>query len=100
MSNSTRDGGTTSKPFGEDFQWRWPESVMEMLRPLVATLRPRRTGKWDVDAFAIHTLYPGLRAPREIHDLDLTLSELPHTIKFWRNHAIITQEGSYSRDPH
>ncbi len=182
MSSSSSDGGKRSEALGEDFLWRWrdpghleahraefyldPESVLEMLRPLVAPLRPRRKGEgpaeapgltrlhedfelpavvgesglrevdpegsqsfwayrrgrsipshvclgeraptrfvclwgeWDADAFVIHTLYPGLRAPREIHDPELTLSDLPVSIEFWRNHAIITQEGSYSRDPH
>ena len=53
-------------------------------------------GWWEDEAFAIHTLYPGTTAPREIHDPDLAPSDLPHAIEFWRTHAIITEEGAYT----
>jgi hypothetical protein len=57
-------------------------------------------GAWEEDAFLIHTLYPGRRAPQEIHDPQIALSGLPESIEFWRTHAIITKEGSYSRTPY
>lgn len=57
-------------------------------------------GRWEPAAFVIHTLYPGRAAPREIHDPEVPLEELPAAIEFWRNHAIITKEGAYSRTPH
>lgn len=57
-------------------------------------------GRWELDAFVIHTLYPGRAAPREIHDPEIGLDELPGAIEFWRRHAIITKEGQYSRTPH
>lgn len=57
-------------------------------------------GWWAPDAFVIHTLYPGRRAPREIHDPDIELAQLPEAIEFWRTHAIITNEDSFSRTPY
>ncbi|MFP4551057.1 MAG: hypothetical protein ACLFNT_09650 [Spirochaetales bacterium] len=56
-------------------------------------------GTWEEDVFVIHTLYPGRRAPREIHDPEIALNDLSHAIEFWRLHAIITKEGSYSLTP-
>lgn len=46
--------------------------------------------------FVIHTLYPGRKAPREIHDPKLHPSEMKKAIDFWCNHAIITTKGEYS----
>ena len=53
-------------------------------------------GWWETGAFVIHTMYPGRIAPREIHDPEIPLDELPAAIEFWRNHAIVTEEGQYS----
>lgn len=47
-------------------------------------------GRWDSrDRFVLHTFYPGRPAPREIHDPEITLEELPVSIRFWTRHAII-----------
>lgn len=47
-------------------------------------------GFWqDEGTFVLHTLYPGRVAPREIHDPELPLSELPKALKFWTRHAIL-----------
>lgn len=56
-------------------------------------------GWWEPEAFVIHTIYPGRKAPREIHDPELTLSELPRAIEFWRAHAIIIEPGGYTAEP-
>ena len=53
-------------------------------------------GWWEPDAFIIHTIYPGKAAPREIHDPEIPLSELPAAIEFWRLHAIITAADGYT----
>ena len=65
----------------------------------VATRSVCLWGTWEADAFVIHTLYPGTRAPREIHDPEIQLSDLAKAIEFWRTHAIITKDGSYSSRP-
>lgn len=49
--------------------------------------------------FVIHTIYPGRKAPREIHDPELALSQLSEAIEFWRTHAIVTEEGAFSVEP-
>ncbi len=47
-------------------------------------------GHWDSsERFILHTFYPGRPAPREIHDPDITLEELPVSLRFWMRHAII-----------
>ncbi|MFW5694707.1 MAG: hypothetical protein ACOC47_01030 [Alkalispirochaetaceae bacterium] len=56
-------------------------------------------GAWKGSVFVIHTLYPGRRAPREIHDPQIRLEDLPAAIQFWSTHAIITKHGSYSHEP-
>ena len=56
-------------------------------------------GTWKGSVFEIHTLYPGTRAPREIHDPEIHLADLPAAIHFWSVHAIITKDGSYSHEP-
>lgn len=49
-------------------------------------------GHWSSgDRFILHTFYPGRPAPREIHDPDITLEELPEAIRFWATHAIIVE---------
>ncbi len=65
----------------------------------VPTQRVCLWGTWKGSVFEIHTLYPGTRAPREIHDPDIQLADLPAAITFWSTHAIITQHGSYSHEP-
>ena len=52
-------------------------------------------GWWEESCFVIHTLYPGRKAPREIHDAEILPEELPASIEFWRRHAIITEEGQF-----
>jgi hypothetical protein len=56
-------------------------------------------GWWEPDAFIIHTVYPGKVAPREIHDPEIPLSELPAAIEFWRRHAIMTTVDGYTTTP-
>jgi len=56
-------------------------------------------GWWEPDAFIIHTIYPGTVAPREIHDPEIPLADLPAAIEFWRRHAIITTATGYSEHP-
>lgn len=52
-------------------------------------------GWWeDRNTFIIHTIYPGQVAPREIHDRDLKLDEIPEALAFWSRHAIIIEEGA------
>ena len=46
-------------------------------------------GWWKEGSFLIHTLYPGRKAPREIHDPEIAPEDLPRAIEFWRKHAII-----------
>lgn len=47
-------------------------------------------GLWQEDgSFLLHTLYPGRAAPREIHDPELPLADLPAALRFWTRHAII-----------
>ncbi|WP_028974431.1 hypothetical protein [Spirochaeta cellobiosiphila] len=48
------------------------------------------------DVFYIHTLYPGQKAPREIHDPQLKLEEIDESLQFWTKHAIIVSEGEYT----
>lgn len=57
-------------------------------------------GWWEDESFVIHTLYPGRVAPREIHDPELPLRDIPAAIEFWRRHAIITREGAYAHEPY
>lgn len=45
----------------------------------------------------IHTAYPGTSAPREIHDPEISLEELPQAISFWSRHAILVTEGEFAR---
>ncbi len=56
-------------------------------------------GWWEDEQFVIHTLYPGAVAPREIHDPEIAATDLPAAIEFWRQHAIVTEEGEYSHQP-
>jgi hypothetical protein len=49
-------------------------------------------GVWqDEETFVLHTLYPGRTAPREIHDPELPLAELPAALAFWTRHAIVSE---------
>ncbi|POQ98791.1 hypothetical protein AU468_12180 [Alkalispirochaeta sphaeroplastigenens] len=57
-------------------------------------------GWWEEKDFVVHTLYPGERAPREIHDPDLKLQDLPDAIAFWRIHAIVVEKGDWSESHH
>jgi hypothetical protein len=56
-------------------------------------------GWWEPGAFVIHTIYPGRKAPREIHDPELSLDDLPEAIEFWRTHAIVTEQGAFTFEP-
>jgi hypothetical protein len=53
-------------------------------------------GAWrGEDTFVLHTLYPGRAAPREIHDPEISVEELPRAIAFWSRHAIIVAAGEW-----
>lgn len=53
-------------------------------------------GFWqDQDTFVLHTLYPGRKAPREIHDPELPLKDLPEALAFWTTHAIVVAPGDW-----
>jgi len=53
-------------------------------------------GLWQEDgSFLLHTIYPGRAAPREIHDPELALAELPAAIGFWTRHAIVVGPGEW-----
>jgi len=53
-------------------------------------------GFWpDPGTFVLHTLYPGRVAPREIHDPEIPLAELPGALKFWSGHAIVVAPGEW-----
>lgn len=53
-------------------------------------------GLWQTPStFLLHTLYPGRVAPREIHDPELTVRELPEALKFWTRHAIVVAPGEW-----
>ncbi|HTX74214.1 MAG TPA: hypothetical protein VMC79_15390 [Rectinemataceae bacterium] len=67
---------------------------------VVGEKRPTRSlciwGYWSGrDRFVLHTLYPGIAAPREIHDPELALGELPKSLRFWTAHAIVVSEGEW-----
>ncbi|MFP4378540.1 MAG: hypothetical protein ACLFP4_15970 [Spirochaetales bacterium] len=65
----------------------------------VATNHVCLWGTWHGRTFVIHTLYPGTRAPREIHDPELALADISTSIEFWRTHAIVVTERDYSTLP-
>lgn len=53
-------------------------------------------GFWETsERFVLHTLYPGTVAPREIHDPELPLQNLPEALRFWTRHAIIVNPGEW-----
>ena len=55
-------------------------------------------GIWqDKRHFILHTLYPGRVAPREIHDPELPLAELPEAVAFWARHAIVVSGDEWER---
>jgi hypothetical protein len=67
---------------------------------IVGTKRPTRWlcvwGAWQGEGtFVLHTLYPGRAAPREIHDPEITMEELPRAIAFWSRHAIVVEAGEW-----
>jgi hypothetical protein len=108
---------------GEHFDFRAPETVgvtgLKTLRPwtrgdfwarrrgrmlpshlIVGRKRPTRRlcvwGHWqDAGTFVLHTLYPGRTAPREIHDPELSMDELPSALRFWTRHAIMVMDGEW-----
>jgi hypothetical protein len=60
-------------------------------------------GLWQGEtSFLLHTIYPGRVAPREIHDPELSLRDLPAALKFWRRHAIIVGPAEWEarNEPH
>jgi hypothetical protein len=66
----------------------------------VGRKRPTRRlcvhGYWqDETTFLLHTIYPGRVAPREIHDPELSLAELPAALRFWTRHAIIVGPAEF-----
>jgi len=53
-------------------------------------------GAWQGEnTFVLHTLYPGRTAPREIHDPEISVEELPRALGFWTRHAIIVAAGEW-----
>lgn len=53
-------------------------------------------GEWAGDAtFVVFTLYPGRKAPREIHDPELPFNELKPSLAFWTRHAIVVGPGDW-----
>lgn len=54
-------------------------------------------GFWESENdFVLHTMYPGKVAPREIHDPELPLHDLPSSLKFWSAHAIVVAPGEWT----
>jgi len=67
---------------------------------IVSRKHPTRTlcvwGFWQDDStFILHTLYPGRVAPREIHDPELSPSEMGDAVRFWARHAIIVSPSEW-----
>jgi hypothetical protein len=67
---------------------------------IVGKKRPTRRlcvwGRWqDETTFVLHTLYPGRVAPREIHDPELALEDLPRALRFWMHHAIVVSPSEW-----
>jgi hypothetical protein len=53
-------------------------------------------GYWESEeTFILHTLYPGRRAPREIHDPELARTEVADAVRFWSRHAIVVAPGEW-----
>jgi len=51
-------------------------------------------GRWtNANTFLLHTVYPGIPAPREIHDPEIDLKDLGKSIRFWSQHAIIVEQS-------
>ena len=74
--------------------WGWWES-----EPMPPAAISSATASRERPTFVIHTVYPGRVAPREIHDPEIDLEELPRAIEFWRLHAIVTERGAYTVEP-
>lgn len=67
---------------------------------IVGRKRPTRWlcawGAWQGQkTFVLHTLYPGRTAPREIHDPEISMEELPRAVGFWSRHAIVVAAGEW-----
>lgn len=90
-------------PDGSDSFWAYRKGRAIPSHLCLGAPTPTRSvclwGRWEEGEFVIHTIYPGVAAPREIHDPEISLEELPAAIEFWRNHAIITMPGRYSDSP-
>ena len=56
-------------------------------------------GSLSRDRFVIHTMYPGRVAPREIHDPNLPLSEIPRALEFWSRFAMVVTENDFTYEP-
>jgi hypothetical protein len=55
-------------------------------------------GFWETErSFALHTLYPGRTAPREIHDPEIDPEEMAAAIHFWSRHAIVVAPGEWEK---
>jgi hypothetical protein len=52
-------------------------------------------GYWKDGTFVLHTVYPGLRAPREIHDPEIEWSDMGAAVAFWSRHAIVVAPGEW-----
>ena len=90
-------------PDGSESFWAYRRGRTIPSHLCLGERRPTRSiclwGWWESDAFVIHTIYPGTVAPREIHDPQIDLKDLPAAIEFWRTHAIVTEEGRYTTVP-
>ncbi len=67
---------------------------------IVGRKRPTRWlsvwGEWQGEGrFMLHTLYAGRTAPREIHDPQIRMEELPSALQFWSRHAIVVAPGDW-----
>jgi hypothetical protein len=53
-------------------------------------------GYWESpSAFVLHTLYPGVVAPREIDDPELHDEDRPAAVAFWTRHALLVAPGEW-----
>lgn len=86
------------RPWTRDHFWGYRPGRSIPSHLCHGTRRPTRDlcfwGRWESPwRFVLHTYYPGRPAPREIHDPEITLDELPRAIHFWTRHAIIVESN-------
>ena len=93
-----RSGLATLRPWTRGDYWACRPGRNRPSHLIPGRLRPTRNlciwGYWEsADNFVIHTLYPGVPAPREIHDPELPVADLAQAIRFWTEHAIIVERS-------